>query len=97
MGINPKIGITGLPRSGKSAVLRKVIDMLVEERKNGVTRGTFSAENLIGGMTTESIIENGILDGNLKLVSADTFKTLLMLVWWLCRKLVNPQLQSFLN
>ena len=34
MGINPKIGITGLPRSGKSAVLKKVIDMLVEERKN---------------------------------------------------------------
>ena len=30
-----------------------------EERKNGITRGPFSAENLIGGMTTESIIENG--------------------------------------
>ena len=30
MGINPKIGITGLPRSGKSAVLKKVIDMLVD-------------------------------------------------------------------
>ncbi len=59
MGINPKIGITGLPRSGKSAVLQKVIDMLVEERKNGITRGPFSAENLIGGMITESIIENG--------------------------------------
>ena len=31
MGINPKIGITGLPRSGKSAVLQKVVDMISEE------------------------------------------------------------------
>ena len=31
MGINPKIGITGLPRSGKSAVLQKVVDMITEE------------------------------------------------------------------
>ena len=34
MGIYPKIGITGLPRSGKSAVLQKVIQMVQEERKN---------------------------------------------------------------
>ena len=29
-GINPKIEITGLPRSGKSIVLQKVIDMIME-------------------------------------------------------------------
>ena len=33
MGIHPKIGITGLPRSGKSAVLEKVVSMIIEERK----------------------------------------------------------------
>ena len=33
MGIHPKIGITGLPRSGKSAVLEKVVSMIAEERK----------------------------------------------------------------
>ena len=32
MGIHPKIGITGLPRSGKSAVMEKVLKMLTEER-----------------------------------------------------------------
>ena len=32
MGIHPKIGITGLPRSGKSAVLAKVLEMLEEEK-----------------------------------------------------------------
>jgi len=38
MGIYPKIGITGLPRSGKSAVLQKVIQMVQEERKNNSRR-----------------------------------------------------------
>ena len=33
MGIHPKIGITGLPRSGKSAVMQKVLEMLADERK----------------------------------------------------------------
>ena len=32
MGIHPKIGITGLPRSGKSAVMEKVLEMLRDER-----------------------------------------------------------------
>ena len=32
MGIHPKIGITGLPRSGKSAVMEKVVSMLADER-----------------------------------------------------------------
>ena len=34
MGIHPKIGITGLPKSGKSAVLEKVVDMITNERKD---------------------------------------------------------------
>ena len=53
MGINPKIGITGLPRSGKSAVLDKVVSMLSEERRKG------SDSDVIGGMRCEAIIENG--------------------------------------
>ena len=32
MGVHPKIGITGLPRSGKSAVMQKVVEMLVNDR-----------------------------------------------------------------
>ena len=36
MGIHPKIGITGLPRSGKSAVLAKVLEMLEEERRREI-------------------------------------------------------------
>ena len=60
MGIQPKIGITGLPRSGKSAVLDKVVSMVIEERKEdsrGRRRGV--AANIIGGMRTEAIIEDG--------------------------------------
>ena len=53
MGINPKIGITGLPRSGKSAVLDKVVSMLAEERSKS------SDSKVIGGMRCEAIIENG--------------------------------------
>ena len=41
MGIHPKIGITGLPRSGKSAVMEKVLSMLKEEREREL-----SARNL---------------------------------------------------
>ncbi len=60
MGINPKIGITGLPRSGKSAVLQKVIDMISEEG-GGVrrSRGPKPPEHIIGGMRCEAVIENG--------------------------------------
>jgi len=60
MGIQPKIGITGLPRSGKSAVLDKVVSMIIDERKadpRAQRRGV--AANIIGGMRTEAIIENG--------------------------------------
>ena len=60
MGIKPKIGITGLPRSGKSAVLQKVVDMITEE---GVgfkrSKGPSPPEHLVGGMRCEPVIENG--------------------------------------
>ena len=60
MGIQPKIGITGLPRSGKSAVLDKVVSMIIDERNadpRALRRGV--PANIIGGMRTEAIIENG--------------------------------------
>ena len=51
MGINPKIGITGLPRSGKSAVLQKVVDMISEEGSGfRRTKGPSPPEHIIGGM-----------------------------------------------
>ena len=60
MGIQPKIGITGLPRSGKSAVLDKVVSMIIEERKADSRAGRRGGPaNIIGGMRTEAIIENG--------------------------------------
>jgi len=58
MGIHPKIGITGLPRSGKSAVLDKVVSMVVDEHKTDF-RSSASGLKVIGGMRTEAIIENG--------------------------------------
>ena len=60
MGINPKIGITGLPRSGKSAVLQKVVDMITEEGGGARrTKGPSPPEHIVGGMRTEPVIENG--------------------------------------
>jgi nucleoside-triphosphatase len=61
MGIQPKIGITGLPRSGKSGVLKKTIDMLIEQRKNELISKGEEIENynIVGGMTMEPLIENG--------------------------------------
>ena len=53
MGINPKIGITGLPRSGKSAVLDKVVKMIEEESSGSL------GIPVIAGMRSEAIIENG--------------------------------------
>ncbi|HIL44160.1 MAG: nucleotide kinase [Methanobacteriota archaeon] len=58
MGIHPKIGITGLPRSGKSAVLDKVVSMVIAEHKANPRRST-SGSSVVGGMRTEAIIENG--------------------------------------
>ena len=60
MGIHPKIGITGLPRSGKSAVMEKVLDMLSDERTREITLRGGSTENpILGGLRTEPLLENG--------------------------------------
>ena len=57
MGINPKIGITGLPRSGKSAVLQKVVDMISAEGSGfRRTRGPSPPEHVVGGMRCEPVI-----------------------------------------
>ena len=61
MGIHPKIGITGLPRSGKSAVMQKVVSMLADERVQEMrARGDdVEAAKLLGGMRCEPLVENG--------------------------------------
>ena len=60
MGIHPKIGITGLPRSGKSAVMEKVLSMLKEERSRELSARNLAGETeIIGGICTEPILENG--------------------------------------
>ena len=59
MGIHPKIGITGLPRSGKSAVMEKVLSMLKEERERELSARNLSDTEIIGGICTEPILENG--------------------------------------
>ena len=60
MGVHPKIGITGLPRSGKSAVMEKVLDMLIDERKREISmRGGSEETTILGGVRTEPLLENG--------------------------------------
>ena len=61
MGIHPKIGITGLPRSGKSAVMEKVLSMLADERVEEMrARGDdVEAAKLLGGMRCEPLVEDG--------------------------------------
>lgn len=60
MGVHPKIGITGLPRSGKSAVMEKVLTMLSDERQRELTmRGTSREHPILGGLRTEPLLENG--------------------------------------
>ena len=60
MGVHPKIGITGLPRSGKSAVMEKVLEMLSDERTREITlRGGSMEKPILGGMRTEPLVENG--------------------------------------
>ena len=61
MGIHPKIGITGLPRSGKSAVMQKVVSMLGDERVEEMrARGdNVEAAKLLGGMRCEPLVEDG--------------------------------------
>ncbi len=59
MGIHPKIGITGLPRSGKSAVMEKVVQMLQEERTRelrSMGQGSKS-DAILGGMRTEPVFD----------------------------------------
>ena len=58
MGIHPKIGITGLPRSGKSAVLDKVVSMVIAEHESD-SRRSGTGSGVIGGMRTKAIIEDG--------------------------------------
>jgi nucleoside-triphosphatase len=59
IGIHPKIGITGLPRSGKTAVLSKVLEMIQDERRGEIDArgGDSSTIEIIGGMKTEPILE----------------------------------------
>ena len=61
MGVHPKIGVTGLPRSGKSAVMTKVVSMLADERLDEMrARGDdVAAAKLLGGMRCEPVSENG--------------------------------------
>ena len=61
MGIHPKIGITGLPRSGKSAVLEKVMNMLIEERKQEkrARNDDPNAKPIVGGIKTQTVMEDG--------------------------------------
>ena len=65
MGIHPKIGITGLPKSGKSAVLEKVAEMMINERtEERRTRNERSQDRpIIGGMRTVPILEDGVRVG----------------------------------
>lgn len=59
MGIHPKIGITGLPRAGKSAVMEKIVMMLENERASELRgRGEESSDHrIIGGMKTIPIMD----------------------------------------
>ena len=59
MGVHPKIGITGLPRSGKSAVMEKVLSMIVDERSKEILLRGGHDTAIVGGMRTEPIVENG--------------------------------------
>ena len=61
MGIHPKIGITGLPKSGKSAVMDKVVQMLQNQRAKELrNRGEDpTTHKIVGGMRTLPIIEDG--------------------------------------
>jgi nucleoside-triphosphatase len=61
MGIHPKIGITGLPRAGKSAVLEKVVNMLSDERRQEKRsrRDDTAGNPIVGGMKTRTVLEDG--------------------------------------
>ncbi|MAT49197.1 MAG: nucleotide kinase [Euryarchaeota archaeon] len=59
--MQPKIGITGLPRSGKSGVLQKTVDMLISQRKKELTSKGEEYENynIVGGMLMEPLVVDG--------------------------------------
>ena len=59
MGVHPKIGITGLPRSGKSAVMEKVLTMLADERTREISLRGGQETVIVGGMRAEPILEGG--------------------------------------
>ena len=58
MGLHPKIGITGLPRSGKSAVMSKVLDMIADERVRELRmRGGDPSTLITAGLRMEPILD----------------------------------------
>jgi len=64
MGLHPKIGITGLPRSGKSAVMSKVLDMIVDERVRELRmRGGDPNTLITAGLRMEPILEGSERQG----------------------------------
>ena len=64
MGLHPKIGITGLPRSGKSAVMNKVLDMIVDERVRELRmRGGDPNTLITAGLRMEPILEGSERQG----------------------------------
>jgi len=79
MGIHPKIGITGLPRSGKSAVLAKVLKMLEDERRMEISArgGDGEGTDIIGGMRTEPLMDNSERVGY-KVIDINTGKEAIM-------------------
>ena len=63
-GTSPKIGITGLPRSGKSAVMSKVLDMIVDERVRELRmRGGDPNTLITAGLRMEPILEGSERQG----------------------------------
>ena len=64
MGLHPKIGITGLPRSGKSAVMSKVLDMIADERVRELRmRGGDPNTLITAGLRMEPILEGSERQG----------------------------------
>ena len=64
MGLHPKIGITGLPRSGKSAVMGKVLEMIEDERVRELRmRGGDPNTLILAGLRMEPILEGSERQG----------------------------------
>ena len=58
MGVHPKIGITGLPRSGKSAVMEKVLTCCSTNASGRSPCAAALRQAILGGLRTE-LLENG--------------------------------------